>query len=277
VKLVAETFVPIALNADRLPDTDTGKFFRALLRQWPQGLWVVTTDGKVLGFHYHRARPGESAGDGQKRWVEETLAMLRSAAKEAGQLAQRVVESKPDVFAGRGRGTAADGGVRLALSVIGLRNGRQEGAPVVDSIRLNAEQWGAFATPEGTAKAGREWTIPEETARRFAPALSPMTDPIFSPTLGDVTTAKITAKVERVGEGITVVRYAGRWESAHDRDGDPKFPIRTTATGEGVGVFDTKTGKLTAVAWVLTGTYRNGPVTEKPRPTAAVVEWVAAP
>jgi hypothetical protein len=277
VKFVAETFVPVALNADRLPDTDAGKFYRALLKQWPQGLWVVTPDGKVLGFHYHKPKPGESAADGQKRWVDETLGMLRGAAKEAGPPTPRVLESKPDVLAGRGRGTGSDGGVRFAVSVIGLRNGRQDGPPVVDSVRLSAEQWAAFAPPEGGAKAGREWTVPEAAARRFAPALSPMTDPIFSPTPGDVTAAKITAKVERVAGGVAVVRYAGRWESAHDRDGDPKFPIRTTATGEGVGVFDTRTGKLTAVTWVLTGSYRNGPPGEKPRPTAAVVEWVAAP
>ena len=66
MKLVAETFVPVALNADRLPKSDDGDFFRTLKKQWPQGLWAVTPDGRVLGFHYHRPKPGESYAEGQK-------------------------------------------------------------------------------------------------------------------------------------------------------------------------------------------------------------------
>src|SRR5262249_55636163 len=153
---------------------------RNLLKEWPQGLWVVTTDGKVLGFHYHRAKPGESYADGQRRWVDDTLGMLRDAAKEAGPPEPRDLKAKPEGLSGGGRGRAPGGGARLAVSVIGLRGGRQEGPPVVDSIRLSADEWAAFAPPEG-AKAGREWELPEAVARRFAPALSPMTDPIFSP------------------------------------------------------------------------------------------------
>src|SRR5207248_10405543 len=103
-----------------------------LMRQWPQGLWVVTPDGKVLGFHYHKAKPGESYAEGQRRWVQDTATMLRDALTAAGSLTPRKLEAKPDPFAGRGRGVAADGGARLAVSVIGLRNGRQEGAPVMD-------------------------------------------------------------------------------------------------------------------------------------------------
>jgi hypothetical protein len=275
VKLVAENFVPVALNTDRLPDTDDGKFFRALMKQWPQGLWVVAPDGKVLGFHYHKAKPGESYADGQKRWLNDTIEMLRTAVKDAGQLTVREVKERPNPFADRGRGVGADGGVRLAVSVIGLRNGRQEGAPVVDSIRLSREQWAGFVPPEGKATLGQEWTLPEAVARKFTPALSPMTDPIFSPTPDDATAAKITAKVERVAGGIAVIRFAGQWETAHNRDGDPKFPIRTSATADGVGVFDTKTGKMTATAWVLSGSFHNGAITEKPRPTAAIIEWTA--
>ena len=47
--------------------------------------------------------------------------------------------------------------------------------------------------------------------------------------------------------------------------------------GEGVGIFDAKTGKALSVAWVLTGTYHAGPASERPRPTAAVIEWSAKP
>jgi hypothetical protein len=243
------------------------------MRQWPQGLWVVTPAGKVLGFHYHKAKPGESAAEGQKRWVADTVQMVRDALKDAGPLEPRDLTEKPDPFPDRGRGVASDGGVRLAVGVIGLLNGRQEGPPVVDSVFLTAEQWAAFRPPEREPKAGSRWDVPEDAARRFAPALSPMTDSIFSPKPDDVTKVKVTAKVERVADGYAVIRYTGIWETAHDRDGDPKFPIRTAATGEGVGVYDTKTGRLRAVAWVLSGTFRNSPPADKPRPTAALVEW----
>ena len=202
--------------------------------------------------------------------------MLRDAAMEAGRLVPRDVKAKPEILSGRGRGFGDDGEVRLAVSVVGFQNGRRDGPPVVDSLHLNEEQVIAFA-PMKDAKAGSEWTVKESVAQRFTPALSPMTDPIFSPTPIDATTAKIAAKVEHLADAVTVVRYSGSWETSHNRDGDPKFPIRTTATGEGVGVFDAKTGKMKEMIWVLTGTYRNGPATEKPRTTGAVVEWTAKP
>ena len=67
------------------------------------------------------------------------------------------------------------------MSVVGFLNGRRDGPPVIDSIHLTEEQATTLAPPKD-AKVGSEWTIPESIARRFAPALSPMTDPIFSPT-----------------------------------------------------------------------------------------------
>ena len=200
--------------------------------------------------------------------------MLRDAVKEAGPLTSRELKARPEVLSGRGRGFGEDGEIRLAVSVVGYRNGRRDGPPVVDSLHFDEDHLAEFAPPKD-AKVGTDWTVPEITARRFTPALSPMTDPIFSPTPADVKSVKVTAKVERVTGGTTVVRYAGRWESAHNRDGDPKYPIRATATGEGVGVFDTRTGTMTEMVWVLTGTYRNGPASEKPRTTAAVIEWTS--
>jgi hypothetical protein len=243
------------------------------MKQWPQGLWVVTPEGKTIGFHYHKPNPGESYGDGQKRWVADTLSMLNEAAKVAGPLTAREVKAKPEILVGRGRGVGDDGEVRPAISVVAYLNGKRDGAPVVDSIHLSEDQAAEFAPPKDS-KAGTDWSIPEATARRFTPALSPMTDPIFSPTPDDATTAKITAKVERIANGVTVVRYAGNWETAHNRDKNPKFPIQSTATGDGIGVFDSATGKLKEMIWVLNGTYRIG-TTEKPRTTGAVIEWTA--
>ena len=80
----------------------------------------------------------------------------------------------------------------------------------------------------------------------------------------------VTAKVVRDAGGRFVVRYRGKWESNHLRDGDPNRPIRCVATGDGVGIYDPAAGKLVSLVWVLTGTAEN-------TPTAAVVEWEDTP
>jgi hypothetical protein len=247
------------------------------MAQWPQGLWAVTPEGKVLGFDYHKPKPGESYAQGQKRWVDDTIQMIRGAIKDAGSLNVREVKARPDPFADRGRGVAGNGSVRFAVSVIALQAGRQDGPPVVDSIHLSAQQWAAFSPPEGGVMVDRQWALPDEVARRFTPALSPLTDAILSPTPGDVKTVRMAAKIFRVEGGIAVIRYRGQWETAHNRDGDPKYPIRTNADGEGVGVFDVRKGKLTSLVWLLNGSYHNSPPGDKPRPTAAVIEWSAGP
>ncbi len=264
IRLVGPNFVPVALNADRLPATDAGRFFRALLQRWPQGLWVVTPAGETLGFHYHRPTGGDNFARNQQRWADDTVTMLTDAVAKAGPLPPRTVAAT-DPFPDRGRGLTVAGGVRLAVSVIGTRNGRQEGPPVLDSITLDADDWVAFVRP-----GNGEWTVPEAAAKRFAPALSPVTDSIFVPRPADVTTAVVTGKVVRDAGGRFVVRYRGEWRSLHHRDGDLKLPIRCAATGDGVGVYDPATGKLVSLVWVLTGTAEN-------TPTAAVVEWEDKP
>ena len=275
MKLVGENFVPVALNTDRQPDTADGRFFRGLLKDYSQGLWVVTPAGKVLGFHYHQSKPGDNWAENQRKWAAGTVAMVRDAVAAAGPLPPRKLGDRADPLAGRGKGVTPDGDVRLAVSVVEYdRAGRRQGSPVVDSAYLTAEQWAGFGPPAG-AKAGDSWAVPEESAGRFAPAFSPITDAIFSPRPADVTKAVVTATVERVGGGVAVIRYSGAWETFHNRDDDPKYPIRTAATGEGVGVVDTTTGKLTAMAWVMSGTFRNSPPADQPRKTAAVVEWTA--
>lgn len=275
MKLVSEVFVPVALNTDRLPDTADGRFFRGLLKEYSQGLWVVTAAGKVLGFHYHQPKPGDAWAENQRKWAAGTVDMVREAVKRAGPLPERKLSDRPDPLAGRGKGVTDAGEVRLAVSVVERdRAGRPQGSPVVDSAYLDAEQWAGFEPPAGP-KPGDSWTVPVEAAERFAPAFSPITDAIFSPRPADVTKAVVTAKVERVGDGYRVVRYAGTWETFHNRDDDPKYPIRTAASGEGVGVVDAKTGKLTAMAWVLSGTFRNSPPADQPRRTAGVIEWSA--
>ena len=247
----------MAVNADRLPESAGGRLVRTLMRRWPQGLWVVTPAGETLGFHYHRPTAGDGYARNQQRWADDTVAMLNDALAKAGEQPPRSFE-KSDPFPDRGRGRTAAGGVRLAVSVVG------NGPPAVDSIILDATEFAALVQP-GEA----EWAVPERVARRFAPALTGRTDAIFVPRPADLTTATVTAKVVRKDGERFVVRYRGQWGSLHHRDGDPKFPIRCAATGEGVGVYDPARG-LVSLVWVLAGAAENSP-------TAAVVEWEDTP
>ena len=235
--------------------------------RWPQGLWVVTPDGKTLAFHYHKNTPGVSYTRNQELWVEGTVEMLEAAVVAAGTLPRREARTF-DPFPDRGVGSSKDGGARLAVSVIGLRNGQQDGPPAVDSVSLSRPDWAAFAPPPGKT----EWAIPAEVGRRFAPALSPLTDSIFVPRPDNMTRAEVTGTVVRTTDGIMVVRYAGQWESLHYRDGDKRFPIRAKAAGDGIGVYDPSTQQFRSMLWVLKGTYQNGATAV---PTAAVVEWRA--
>ena len=196
--------------------------------------------------------------------------MIEKAVKDTGKIEPRKVRAT-NPFPDRGVGVNKAGGVRLAISVIAQRTGRQEGPPAVDSILLTKDEWAGFAPPEGKD----EWTLPESTARRFAPALSPITDSILVPRPADLTKAELMAKVVRKHDGQTVIRLTGTWESKHFRDGNKNFPITTSTTGEGIAVYDPTEKRVTSLVWVLKGTYRMGPKGAAV-PTAAVVEWVEA-
>ena len=268
VRLVSANFVPVALNHDRLPHTPEGEFFHKLLEQWAQGIWIVTPDGTVLAHHYHKPKPGATYSQNQQLWVNGTVKTIEDAVKAAGSPPQRsVVAVNP--FPDRGVGVAEDGGVRLAVGVMGLIRGKQEGPPAVDSIRFTKDEWSAFAPPAD----GSTWTLPVAVGQKFAPTLSPLTDSIFVPRPTDVQKAAITARVARQADGLTVIRYSGEWDALHHRDNDPKFPIRGTATGEGVGVYDPAAKRMRSVVFLLRGSYKNG--TANPLGIASVVEWQA--
>ena len=231
---------------------------------------MVTPAGETLGFHYHQPKPGDTYKQNQARWVADTLAMLDAAAKQANLPPRTAAATNP--FPDRGVGLTQGGGVRLAVAVTATRGGRPTEAPVHDSFILTAPEWAAFAPPAGKTA----WEVPTTAAAKFAPVLSPLTDSIFVPRPRDVTTAQVTAEVVRSDAAVTVVKYAGTWASKHFRDGDATIPIAAGMTGEGVGVFEAKTGKMQSLLWVLAGTYQKGPGAPA-TPTAAVVEWKQSP
>ena len=262
VARVKTRFVPVTLNADRLPATPEGDFFRALLVRWPQGLWVVTPGGETLGFNYHRPTPGDTYKQNVARWVAETCRMLDESARKAGPLPPRAVKAT-NPFPDRGVGLTTDGGARLALSVTATRNGKPEGDPVFDSFVVPNGDWAAFAPP-----GQQTWALPDSAARLFAPVMSPLTDSIFVPRPKDMTEAKVTAS--RAGN---VIRYRVALKSRHLRDGQAGQLIAANLSGEGVGELD-GSGKLVRLLFVMSGDYTKGPGAS-PVATAAVVEWRA--
>ena len=257
---IATRFVPVTLNADRLPATPAGDFFRALLKRWPQGLWVVTPDGETLGFSYHRPTPGDTYKQNVARWIAATCAMLDEAAQKAGPLTPRTVAAT-NPFPDRGVGLTADNGVRFALSVTEVRGVRPVGDPVFDSFTLTAADWASFAPQQQ-----KTWAIPESTVRRFAPAMSPLTDSIFVPRPGDMTEMQITAA--RDGH---VIRYRVSLKSRHLRDGQAGHVITANLAGAGVGDLDAS-GKLVRLMLMLNGDFSKDSGV-RPEPIAAVVEW----
>lgn len=275
VRRVADTCVPVALNANRIPADEGGAFFKAVLTKqgWPQGIWVLAPNGRILSFHYFRVKSGETPRAGQERWKIETRDALEAGLKAFGPVPPRNPQQTA-AFANRGVGTAADGSARLALYCRLLRGTKFEGEPVVDSVVLSAAELAAFAPPK--AEVGAGWSIRPEVAKRFVPALSPITDSIYAPRPKDTKEARLTAEVESVSGGIARVKLTGHWETLHHRDGDPKFPLRMNADAEGVVLYDVAHQRPLAILMVLKGTYRNVPPWDnKPQPTAGVVEWVA--
>ena len=263
--------VPFALNTNRVPDDEGGKFFKAILRKqdWPQGLWVVSPEGQILSFHYFRGKPGEKYAAGQERWVQETRAAIEAGLKAFGPVEPRKF-SATDPLKNRGVGNLPDGGARLAVYSHGMRKGRKDGEPVVDSAILPASDWASIRPSDLTA--GKNWTIPAAAVGRLVPVLSPMTDAIFTPQPKDATKAELTAKIESVSDGRALIRLTGRLESQHNRDGDPKSPIHAEAALEGMAVYDVAAKQIQSLLIVSHGNYRRSSATQA---TAGVIEWRA--
>jgi hypothetical protein len=271
VRKVAESFVPVALNANRIPNDDSGRFFQAIMQQshWPQGIWIASPEGKVLAFHYFQVKSGESPAQSKARWVQETLSAMDAGLQAFGPVEARKLQAR-DPMPDRGCGYCSTG-VRLAIYARFLKDGRPDGDPVVDSVTIPAEEWKAFGPKDATV--GATWTIPEATARRLAPVLSPITDSIYSPQAADAKLAQFQARVQSVEPERIWIRYTGNLESLHYRDGDPKLPIRAAAAAEGFGEWDRTQNRMTALVLVFRGSYRNVPPWDQPKGTGGVVEW----
>ena len=183
--------MPVALNLLKIREDqgERGKFFRAVRAQEThyQGFWLATWDGRLLAFSCSLT-PGQMVAD------------LRGGLNEFGAVTpRRVRATNPLPY--RGIGVRTDGSVTLAISdkeifVKDLSRLPQSsgGQTFLDSVTLSAAAWSALAPPD--ARAGSQWTIPEEIGRRFFLLLNPFDVKFTDP--GEVTDIQLTGRVASV-------------------------------------------------------------------------------
>ena len=263
--------MPVALNLYKIRDDkgEGGEFFRSVQRQKPNylGLWLATWDGRLLAASVQL--------DSKKM-----LAELREGLNEFGAVTPRRAR-RTNPLPDRGIGVRADGSVTLAISdkTIPVKDLSQlpqilDYQMFLDSVTLSAAEWSALAPPD--ARAGSEWTIPEEIGRRFFLLLNPFDIKFRDPT--EVTEVQLVARVASVREGIAWLVYEGRIAGTHrgtkDEASEGKSLSSALKMVGGAGAYDIQAGQMLSLTWVWDGRFRNFPPYDDP-PTrfGAVVEW----
>ena len=263
VRRIATAFVPAAVDWKSLPPGKSQDYLHSLQRQKSQyhGIWIVSPEGKVLSGH-----------DGDKpkavgNWNQEILETLETGLKAFGKVEPRAVATA-DLFPFRGAGVRPDGGVSLSTHVRLTHRGKRDGPVVFDTLTLTSQEWGLFVPPRATV--GEEWVVPDALARRFCRLLAPISEPEFMPRPEQAKVAELRATVASVDGAVATIRLTGRWETEHvTSEGKP---VRASATGEGVAVFDAGAKTMRSFLLVTTGTYGVGSPSE-PREAGGVLEW----
>ena len=268
IRFLWRNCVPVALNLYEIRKARGagGDFFRAVQKQRPaqyQGLYLVSPDGKVLASHQNFKS--------HKTWPREVLADLEPGMKAFGAVKPRDVQ-RTDPLPHRGVGFVAEGGVclgvylRYAIKNIPLR---ELPNPTLDSLVLTASEWKTLATVP--ARAGQEWTVPEEVGRKFSRVLGPG-DEDTMPRPNEVKSVRFRGKVKSVEGGIAYLTYEGTIAGSHNTQSN-KGLCHGEATLTGVGRYDVKTGRMLAVTLVFDGTFRGVVPYNQPAKYSGVVEW----
>jgi hypothetical protein len=259
---ISAGFVPAAV--DRKALTRKGEeFLRSLQRQRPQyhGVWIVSPEGKVLAGHEKRKAPGIQG------WTQEILETLDAGLHAFGPVEPRAV-SRVNLFPWRGAGVRPGGSVSLAVHARLMHQGARDGPVVFDSLALAGEEWAVLVPPRRTA--GEEWAVPDALARRFCRIVSPVSDPEFVPRPEHARVAELRAAVVSVDGDTATIRLSGRWETEHSTSEGK--PIKASASGEGVAVFDVRTNAMRSLLLVTSGVF-GSEAASKARETGAVAEW----
>jgi hypothetical protein len=261
---------------------EAGDFWRSVQKQKPnyQGLWLVSPEGKVLAAHQDMS----SMSDPRGKWAKTALADLEAGLKAFGPVTTRRIE-KFQSLPHRGVGTTPDGQLTMAVTerwVIVKDLSREPsrdalGATVLDSINLTAEEWKGMVPV--TPKSASEWAVPEATARKFFPLLS-ASDTVFRDPK-EVTSVRVTGRVEKVERGIAFLTYEGEIGATHrGTENEGKEGKQCSSSAKllgGLGTFDLKAGRLLALTLVFDGHFRNYAPYDSPTRFGAVVEWSEEP
>jgi hypothetical protein len=280
IRLISTHCVPVALNLYTLRDSrgEDGKFFRTIEAQPPKqvmGLWLATWDGRVLA---------GAVGEGLEgaRWTSLVLTRLQEGLEKFGAIAPRGVRPTK-LLPYRGTGVRPDGSVILAVT--DKRIFEEDGPPglaqgsvlpkSLGSVPISAAQWSALAPAD--ARAGSQWTVPEDVGRQFWPLLTPFDAKFRKPE--EVTEVELVGRVASVRDGIAHLFYRGRLAGLHSGNGwgwDGFEMVTTMKMVSGVGAYDVRTGQMLSLTWVWDGLYTDyyrPPFRGQPARFGAVVEW----
>jgi hypothetical protein len=275
IRRVSANFVPVALNLYevRKASDAAGKFFKAVQKKRPaqyQGVYIVSYDGKVLSSQGRQPDPPKS-------WTKDLLEVIDAGLGEFGAPVPR--KARPsDPLPHRGVGARADGGVTLAVYARVMLNGLERrglGQPTIDSLALPGKDWSALAPRR--AEAGASWEVPQAVARKLNRVLCPVSDQNSMPRPEEVTSVRLTGKVEAVRAGVAYLRYEGQIAGAHTFPFEPHKGKKTRGEAKllGVGAYDVKAGRLLSLTLLADGAYRHHPPYDHEQKYGAVVEWRA--
>lgn len=278
IRRVSQNFVPTHFNNNdptRDPNSESAALWHAILKQrglQGQGIWIVGPDGQMLdGMSAEQdGHPSDRAGKGpgapwkpNRRFADAVVELLDRSLAKFGPVTPR--EAKPQPLPFRGAGVRPDGGVRLVAY-----NRADNG--LAFSVPMSREQWQSMRPAK--CAAGERWALPLETARQFAPVLSPYADTRFRPRPGDATTAELSAEIESCDDRQATVRLTGRWRVDWTHD-DQEHSIGN-ATAQGIAVFDRTQGQYLSLLMIFDGDYNYTNSRDprgRPQRSSAVVRW----
>jgi len=264
---MSDHFVPVALDkqkllapAMRLVNADELKCVHRFTggRTVNLGIYIVAPDGAPL------ASCGAAFSSADKM-----MSMLNEAMKKYGPHVPGPLPVRP-LNPDRGVGFRADGSSRLALTVRFLDKSFGAGQPVFDSILFTKEHWSALAPPIG---ATGNYSVPAETARQFARAVSASSDLSFLIRPQDLESISLSGMAVADEDGSIRVQLVGKMTGKRPHVNEPDRPHHGSLAVEGILQLDPER-QPRSLLMVGRGEYQQ-PWMRRPAPTGSLVEWRA--
>jgi hypothetical protein len=248
--------------------TPGGDFYRKILKQRPkqfQGIYVVDTEGKVLG-----SQPDYRE---EKAGTQELLEITRTSLKAFGDITPRKAKAG-EPWPQRGVGIQKDGSVTFAIYLRSNRDGgKREGlGPVtLDSLTLSAKEWATLLPP----KDEKKWNVPLDVVRKWNRVLGYASDHSTMPLPEEVAAARITGHVESVKDGVTYLVYDGGIEGSHVYKYAPHKGKRTYGKSMflAFGAYDARAGQMLSLTFMVGGNCKNVPPYDELVPFSGIMEW----